>query len=573
MTERFLTSNEIDYILDDFDSYNLTSEQNLCFANIIKAPLIKSLKLVEIDPVLIDELKEIITKDYRKSRIQSGTVVGIIAGQVLGQTQTQSVLNSFHSAGLLLANVVTGVPRFTELLLATKKPKGQNTEVFFNQAQPSITNIRNVVGCNMKHLTLNDLVVKHKIQYKINFSKTAEPCVNSTDLVSNEVWDSEENFYEFFNQYYEEYFRPNFMFNESNVRLRLFLNRQILFEFKITPKMIVDKLLEIEDIDFIFSPPHLCFIDIFPDMSKMEEQVGFSSKNTRKSKEINEYIFIEQNIWNKMKLNTILGINGIKQIIYKKDDRSVEELRSSEIRLGLEPGGLQQIQEDSKQKNNSVSETNRVSLRIKDSIDELESWTGIAEGDVFPPSQQYALSVDRFINILSFDFVDVFLTKSNNMWDIYNVYGVEAAREFLIDEFIQAVTDDPGSINRRHIELLVDTMTNLGIITPVRRNGITKKTCGVLTRASFETVYAQFTNAALYTLKDPIVGVSASIICGRTIEAGSNMSKLVFDHDKMIEMINQNELNTVTDTDIGYTKYYGDQEIDDESDEEFETDV
>eukprot|EP00122_Pirum_gemmata_P018008 Pgem_evm10s16871 len=59
-----------------------------------------------------------------KTMIPPGESVGITCGQSLGEKQTQSTLNSFHSAGLTIKTVVTGVPRFSELMSATKEPKG-----------------------------------------------------------------------------------------------------------------------------------------------------------------------------------------------------------------------------------------------------------------------------------------------------------------------------------------------------------------------------------------------------------------------------------------------------------------
>ena len=52
--------------------------------------------------------------------------------------------------------------------------------------------------------------------------------------------------------------------------------------------------------------------------------------------------------------------------------------------------------------------------------------------------------------------------------------GIEAARNILIEE-ISSVCDDAGEyINSRHIELLVDVMTNKGSLTPINSQGVKK---------------------------------------------------------------------------------------------------
>ena len=48
------------------------------------------------------------------------------------------------------------------------------------------------------------------------------------------------------------------------------------------------------------------------------------------------------------------------------------------------------------------------------------------------------------------------------MWEIYEIFGIEAARQSLIDEFMDVVSSDGTFINKRHILLLADIMTFSG---------------------------------------------------------------------------------------------------------------
>jgi hypothetical protein len=58
--------------------------------------------------------------------IQPGTNVGILAAQAVGEKSTQMTLNSFHSAGLAMETVVSGVARCSELINVTSNPKGSS---------------------------------------------------------------------------------------------------------------------------------------------------------------------------------------------------------------------------------------------------------------------------------------------------------------------------------------------------------------------------------------------------------------------------------------------------------------
>ena len=71
--------------------------------------------------------------------------------------------------------------------------------------------------------------------------------------------------------------------------------------------------------------------------------------------------------------------------------------------------------------------------------------------------------------------VDMNKLESNNMWDIYHMLGIEAVREFLIDEFIKVVSSDGTYIDTRHIELLVDVMVFSGNILSISRYGMKRE--------------------------------------------------------------------------------------------------
>ena len=54
------------------------------------------------------------------------------------------------------------------------------------------------------------------------------------------------------------------------------------------------------------------------------------------------------------------------------------------------------------------------------------------------------------------------------MWEIYEVLGIEATRQFLLEEYTDVVSSDGTFINSCHIELLVDIMTSFGSINSIR---------------------------------------------------------------------------------------------------------
>ena len=139
------------------------------------------------------------------------------------------------------------------------------------------------------------------------------------------------------------------------------------------------------------------------------------------------------------------------------------------------------------------------------------------------------ISASRFFKLLSFPGVDMKNVISNNMWDIYTIFGIEAARAFLIDEFMSIMS----GINICHVKLLVERMTYGGSITSISRYAMRKDGAGALAKASFEECLDNLLNAAVSGEIEPTDGVSSSIICGKLAKMGTGACKLRMDMGKL----------------------------------------
>jgi DNA-directed RNA polymerase II subunit RPB1 len=118
---------------------------------------------------------------------------------------------------------------------------------------------------------------------------------------------------------------------------------------------------------------------------------------------------------------------------------------------------------------------------------------------------------------LAHEKIDATQTLSNNVWDVYHILGIEAAREFLIEEFSRIMS----VINLCDIQLLVDTMTYSGTLSSISRHAMKRDQAGSLAKAGFEETLDNFCKAGLYGETDNLHGVSASIICGKLAKIGT----------------------------------------------------
>jgi len=129
--------------------------------------------------------------------------------------------------------------------------------------------------------------------------------------------------------------------------------------------------------------------------------------------------------------------------------------------------------------------------------------------------------------VLKIDGVDHKRTRTNNIYEIYEVLGIEAARNTIINE-IQKVLDEQGlEVDRRHIMLLADAMCLEGEIQQIGRHGITGEKASVLARASFEVTTGHLLEAAREGEKDRLNGVTENVIVGQPIPLGTGIVELI----------------------------------------------
>ena len=173
----------------------------------------------------------------------------------------------------------------------------------------------------------------------------------------------------------------------------------------------------------------------------------------------------------------------------------------------------------------------------------------------------------NLIDVLANQYVDSTRTSSNDIIEIYELLGVEAARSKLIYEITDVIEDAGEDVNNRHIELLCDMMTSTGKLLSINRQGIKAKICGPLAKCSFEDTTDQLIQAGIFGELDKLMGVSSNVMMGQKIKSGTNSSKIYLDEEKLLQELENLNINTepitsVTDKNI-------DSLMDDDDDDEY----
>ena len=128
---------------------------------------------------------------------------------------------------------------------------------------------------------------------------------------------------------------------------------------------------------------------------------------------------------------------------------------------------------------------------------------------------------------------------SNNVIEIYEILGIEAAREILMKEIIEVVEHASEYINIRHILLLCDSMTSKGELISINRQGIKKSDIGPLAKSSFEDTTDQLIKSSIFSEIDNLTGVSSNIMMGQIINSGTGYSDILLDENQLLSQLSQ----------------------------------
>lgn len=139
--------------------------------------------------------------------------------------------------------------------------------------------------------------------------------------------------------------------------------------------------------------------------------------------------------------------------------------------------------------------------------------------------------------VFAIEEVDATRTTSNNVIEIFSVLGIEAARASLIRELRLVLGTYDIYVNYRHISILVDVMTQRGILTAITRHGINRVDSGPLRKCSFEETAEILLEAAFFGEFDPLSGITENIIFGQLAPYGTGAFDLVVDRAALANCI------------------------------------
>jgi len=166
------------------------------------------------------------------------------------------------------------------------------------------------------------------------------------------------------------------------------------------------------------------------------------------------------------------------------------------------------------------------------------------ENNSYIKKEEWVLNTSgiNLLSIFNCENVDYTKTISNDIYEIYELLGIEAARSLLMFEIKEVIESSGNYVNYRHLSLLCDTMTNRGNLMSIDRFGINRGNIGPLAKCSFEETTDQLFKASIFGEVDKLTGVSSNIMMGQIPPCGTGDTNILIDETKLLGIEAEEEI-------------------------------
>lgn len=453
---------------------------------------INILKQAAYSDIIWDEIVKLDIIEDDGNYVYDFTVPGNDSFMVDCGVLVHNTLNTFHLSGVSSASqAVRGVPRMKELISVSKKIKAPACTIYLKDGINKDVEKAKKVKNSLETTYLKDIVVSSRIYY------------DKSDELTN--IEDDKLFLEMYKIFEENPNDEDCNKAKSPWLLRLEFNKEVMNDLDIT-------MLDVNTTIYNFYSKTLSCKYSDDNASKLIARIRI---NEEFDDMITELKALEQSMLENV---IIKGINGVSKVVMRQ--QKVMRLISEDIESKVLPKDLEKTK----------------GFKASDKTYDKNYKVFVNESEIVLDT-----AGTNLMDILAHEDIDETRTFSNDITEINEIFGIEAAREALIYE-INDVLKGVG-VNFRHISLLVDTMTNKGHLLSIDRHGINRSDIGPLAKSSFEETADMVLKAGIFAEVDRMTGVSANIICGQIPCAGTGETVLYMDEMELdtIEEVDEKE--------------------------------
>jgi DNA-directed RNA polymerase II subunit RPB1 len=431
-------------------------------------------------------LLDTIVVTYKRAVVTPGEMVGMTAGQSIGETSTQMTLNTFHFAGVAAkSNVTRGVPRIEEILSLSTEPKNPSMTIYLKKEDETDREKAQVIMNMLEHTRLVEIVK----MVEICFDPDNLTTLINADQATLEQYRAFENMIDECANIQKEATEENE--NEhSKWILRMEMDATIMLDKNITMDDVNFTLTNCygDDVSCVYSDYNADKLIFRIRMNNVLKQAGARSSGKKKLSPLDQsdQIYILKNFQDQLLNNVVLrGVKHLDKVILRK---------------------------------------------IKDNV--------VEDNGVYKKRDMWVLDTvgTNMMDVLALEYIDASRTFSNDIVEVYNLLGIEAARQAIYNELVDVIEFDGTYINYHHFSILCDRMTFTNKMISIFRHGINNDNIGPIAKASFEETPEMFLKAAKHGELDTFRGVSANVMCGQEGYFGTSAFQVVLDIEEMAKL-------------------------------------
>jgi DNA-directed RNA polymerase subunit A" len=135
--------------------------------------------------------------------------------------------------------------------------------------------------------------------------------------------------------------------------------------------------------------------------------------------------------------------------------------------------------------------------------------------------------------VLEDERIDEVRTTTDDIEQVYDVLGIEAARNCILREAKNTLGEQGLDVDVRHLMLVADVMCVDGKPKPIGRYGVAGEKPSVLAKANFEETKKHLSTAAYAGKTDKLVGLVENVMIGQLVPVGTGSVDIVVDAEKM----------------------------------------
>ena len=402
-----------------------------------------------------------------------------------------NTLNTFHFSGVASkSNVTRGVPRIEELLSLHHPIKNPSLTIYLKSEDESEKQRASVIQYMIEYTKLAEIV------------KSVGICFDPDDM--NTLIQEDREMMSQFNEFEKMVDECSGTLINQDDKTKKIDRTKWIIRMEMDPEVMLEKNITMDDVNFALVNSYGSDIDcVYSDYNSEKlvfrirmDKVAIEGKKPKVNPlDQSDQIYILKNFQEQMLTSIVLrGIKNIKKVILRK---------------------------------------------VKDNL--IEKAGGFVKNDI------WILDTigTNLLDVLGLDYINVNKTISNDVLEVYDVLGKEAARQCLYNEISEVLEFDGAYVNAHHMSLLCDRMTHSHRMISVFRHGINSDDIGPIAKASFEETPEMFLKAARHAELDSVRGISANIMCGQEGTYGTSSFQLVLDLNEMSKLEEQHKYEYV----------------------------